>query len=84
MNQTDQLNCIDEEQLAMIITALDEIAANRAKLGMEMLALRYRITADKVRGIKQARETAFIQRMRKREKEKAALREQDGTQQITR
>lgn len=55
-NVKDQLEGVDEEQLAMIVSALQETATRYDQQGMVMVALKMRITAEKVLGIKKDRE----------------------------
>ncbi|TGU92159.1 hypothetical protein EN829_060685 [Mesorhizobium sp. M00.F.Ca.ET.186.01.1.1] len=52
------LDGVDEEQLSMIVSALQETATRYDNQGMVMVALKMRITADKVLDIKKAREEA--------------------------
>lgn len=73
----EMLDGVDEEQLSMIVSALQETATRYDQQGMAMVALKMRITADKVLGIKKARETAQAARILGRlNKEKAACSEQ--------
>lgn len=57
-NVKEMLDGVDEEQLSMIVTALEQTAARYDKQGMIMQALKMRITANKVDDIKKAREAA--------------------------
>lgn len=56
-NVKEMLDGVDEEQLAMIVSALEETATRYDHQGMVMVAVKMRITADKVLGIKKARES---------------------------
>lgn len=66
----------------MIVSALHETATRYDQQGMIMVALKMRITADKVLGIKRARESAqaaqILGRFGKRQQEKAACCKQAG------
>ncbi|GEB35279.1 hypothetical protein [Brevibacillus parabrevis] len=55
-NVKEMLDGVDEEQLSMIVSALQETATRYDHQGMIMVALKMRITADKVLAIKKARE----------------------------
>lgn len=68
-NVKETLDGVDEEQLSMIVTALQETAGRYEKMGMVMVALKMRITAEKVSDIKKAREAAqILERLMKKEK----------------
>lgn len=56
-NVKEKLDGVDEEQLSMIVSALEETARRYDQLGMIMVALKVRITAGKVTEIKKARES---------------------------
>lgn len=72
----EMLDGVDEEQLSMIVSALQETATRYDQQGMAMVALKMRITADKVLDIKKARETAQAARILRRFKEKPTCSEQ--------
>lgn len=71
-NVKETLDGVDEEQLSMIVTALQETASCYEKMGMVMVALKMRITAEKVSDIKKVREAAqaaqILGRLMKKEK----------------
>ncbi|MED1800682.1 hypothetical protein [Brevibacillus porteri] len=56
-NVKEKLNGVDEEQLSLIVSALEETARRYDQQGMIMVALKMRITAEKVTEIKKARES---------------------------
>lgn len=68
----EMLDGVDEEQLSMIVSALQETASRYEKQGMIMVALKMRLTADKVLHIKKAREelqaAQILRRLMKKEK----------------
>ncbi|MGN7470372.1 hypothetical protein [Brevibacillus sp. SAFN-007a] len=72
----EMLDGVDEEQLSMIVSALQETATRYDQQGMVMVAIKMRITADKVLDIKKARETAQAARILGRFKEKPTCSEQ--------
>ncbi|WP_312116590.1 hypothetical protein [Brevibacillus reuszeri] len=55
-NAKEMLEGVDEEQLSIIVSALEQTAARYDKQGMIMVALKMRLTAEKVLDIKKARE----------------------------
>lgn len=71
-NVKEMLDGVDEEQLSMIVSALEQTAARYDKQGMIMVALKMRLTADKVLHIKKAREEVqaaqILGRLMKKEK----------------
>ncbi|MCM3079608.1 hypothetical protein [Brevibacillus invocatus] len=71
-NVKEMLDGVDEEQLSMIVSALQETEARYDNQGMIMVALKMRLTADKVLGIKKAREavqaTQILGRYKSKEK----------------
>lgn len=76
----EMLDGVDEEQLSMIVSALQETAARYEKQGMIMVALKMRITAEKVLGIKKTREKVQAAQILGRfmKKEKTTCCEQVG------
>ncbi|MFE1626991.1 hypothetical protein ACFLFF_09630 [Brevibacillus reuszeri] len=74
------LDGVDEEQLSMIVSALQETAARYDKQGMIMVALKMRLTAEKVLDIKKAREEVQAAQIfgRFMKKEKTTCCEQVG------
>ncbi|WP_260506941.1 hypothetical protein [Brevibacillus brevis] len=68
----ETLDGVDEEQLSMIVSALEETARVYEQQGMIMVALKMRITAEKVMEIKKARESkqaaSILRRFMKKEK----------------
>ncbi|MFY0545491.1 hypothetical protein [Brevibacillus sp. H7] len=55
-NVKEMLDGVDEEQLSMIVSALEETARRYNQQGMIIVAQKMRLTADKVLNIKRARE----------------------------
>ncbi|MED1802072.1 MULTISPECIES: hypothetical protein [Brevibacillus] len=79
-NVKETLDGVDEEQLSMIVSALEETARRYDQQGMIMVALKMRITAEKVTEIKKARESEQAAKILGRwaKKEKPTCYEQMG------
>ncbi|UED77467.1 hypothetical protein [Brevibacillus sp. DP1.3A] len=79
-NVKETLDGVDEEQLSLIVSALQDTAIRYDKQGMIMVALKMRITAEKVLDIKKARESVQAAQILGRliEKEKPTCSEQVG------